>query len=238
MQIPEASFTASAGLITFSEVPLGTNNPTYTPGMYGGVAGSPTVTFGGFFDGQHLGAASPPCPTGAALTGCVLGSNNSFTNPIATGPLTLDPTSPVTFTQGDGADPTSPGSPTFNGPVAILFSTDQVGVGLDGGFFDSVGSTAITAFDDNGNVLGQVDNNQTGIEFLGLITNDGSADIRGLLFSLVGDEPAGFEIDNLRFGVQGHVVGQDLPEPATLSVFGVALAGLFAARRKRNALRR
>jgi hypothetical protein len=52
IQIPESAFLAGSGLITFSEVPLGTQNPVYTPALYGGGAGSPTVTFGGFFAGQ------------------------------------------------------------------------------------------------------------------------------------------------------------------------------------------
>ena len=237
IQIPESSFTPSAGLITFSEFPLGTVNPTYTPANYGGGPGSPTVTFQGFFSGQHMGTAAPPCPIGAALTGCVLGPGNSFTNPTANNPLSLDPASPNTFITNDASNPTSPvlsGTPLFNGPVAILFSSDQVGVGLDGGFFDALNSTAITAFDASGNVLGQVTNNQLGIEFLGLITSDGLPEIRGLLFSLVGPEPAGFAIDNVRFGVQGQVIMPGVPEPTTLSLLGAGLAALGLYRRRRR----
>jgi len=58
IQVPESSFRAGSGLITFSEVPLGTTNPVYPPALYGGGAGSPTVTFGGFFTGQMLGTAA------------------------------------------------------------------------------------------------------------------------------------------------------------------------------------
>jgi len=54
IQIPESSFVAGSGLITFSEVALGTQNPVYPLALYGGGAGSPTVTFGGFFAGQSL----------------------------------------------------------------------------------------------------------------------------------------------------------------------------------------
>src|SRR5689334_20120431 len=75
IQIDQSSFTAGAGLITFSESPLGTQNPIYTPANYGGGPTSPTVTFGGFFVGQSAGATNPSaCPAGAAITGCVLGS--------------------------------------------------------------------------------------------------------------------------------------------------------------------
>lgn len=199
IRVDESSFLAGSGLITFSEFPQGTNNPVYAPGDYGGGASNPTVSFGGFFAGQHLGTAAE-CPPGAALSGCVVGA--------ATAPLTLDPASPATSIVGDGANPTSPvlsGSPTFNGPIAILFDSDQAGVGLDGGYFDAAGGTAITAFARDGSVIGSVSNDGTGIEFLGLVTADGSNQIAGLLFSLVGDEPAGFAIDNVRFGVRGQV---------------------------------
>ena len=123
--IGEGAFVAGSGLITFSEKPFGSVNPTYLPGDYGGVAGSPTVTFGGFFSGQSLCLASPPCPAGAALSGCVLGS--------PTGPLSIAAGSPQTFITSDGAVVTSPvlsGTPLFNGPIAIEFSTLQSGVGL------------------------------------------------------------------------------------------------------------
>lgn len=201
VRVDETAFQAGAGLITFSEQALGTSNPVYTPADYGGDAADPDVTFAGFFAGQSLGDSST-CPAGAALTGCVIGT--------ATGPLSLDPASPTTQIVNDGANPTSPvlsGSPTFNGPIAILFDQDVAGVGLEGGFFDNVGGTAITAFARDGTVLGSVLNEGTAIEFLGLVTADESNSIAGLLFSLVGAESAGFAIDNLRFGLAGDVVG-------------------------------
>ncbi|WP_419729331.1 VPLPA-CTERM sorting domain-containing protein [Lichenicola sp.] len=234
VEITSGAFTAGSGLITFSEAgyPLGTTNPTFTPAQYGGGAGSPTVSFGGYFTGETPGSANPSaCPTGAALSGCVLGS--------PTGPLKLDPSSPATMIASDSAMPTSPilsGSPLYNGPIAIDFSTPQAGVGLIGGFFNAVCSTGITAFDAQGNNLGTVCNQQTGDEFLGLVTSDGSPDIAGLLFHLVGSEPAGFDIDNVQFGTTGQVIvpPTGVPEPAAIGILGTALAALGMVRRRRK----
>lgn len=208
IRVEASAFVAGSGLITFSEFPVGTANPVYPPAAYGGDPGDPVVTFRGFFAGQALGTPAT-CPPGAALTGCVVGA--------ASAPLALDPASPPTSIVSDSANPTSPvlsGSPIFNGPIAIVFDTDLAGVGLDGGFFDNVGSTAITAFRRDGTVIGSVLNDDTGIEFLGLVTVDGSDAIAGLLFSLVGAEAAGFAIDSLRFGTSGSVVPPLPPRPA------------------------
>lgn len=240
VRIDESAFQPGSGHITFSEQPQGTVNPSYTPADYGGVPSDPNVTFDGFFTGQALGDAAS-CPPGAALTGCVIGT--------ATGPLTLDPASPQTSIVSDSANPTSPvlsGSPTFNGPIAIHFDSDIAGVGLDGGFFDDVGGTAITAFARDGTVIGSVLNEGTDIEFLGLVTADGSNTIAGLLFSLVGAESAGFAIDNLRFGTGDVIIGPGPgpgpsfpaePVPALgsfallMMMLGVGVIALVASRR-------
>jgi hypothetical protein len=236
VQISQGAFTAGAGVITFSEFPSGTQNPSYTPATYGGVAGDPNVNFGGYFTGQSPGSSNPSaCPAGAAVTGCVLGS--------PTGPLTLAPIVPgtqtETFITGDSAQLAPPilsGFPTYNGSIAILFSTPQSGVGLEGGYFDNVCSTGITAFDASGNSLGTLCNDTLGDEFLGLVTSDGSADISGLLFSLVGDEPAGFDVDTITFGTGSEVTvpGGPVPEPATLSLLGMSLVSLAVWRRRKK----
>lgn len=230
VRVDSSSFVAGSGLITFSELPLGTQNPVYTPLMYGGGPGAPNVSFGGYFLGQSL-SATPwiHCPGGAS-TGCVVGT--------PTGPLSLAPGAPNTQIVFDAANPTSPvlsGSPIFNGPIAVLFSVDLAGVGLEGGFFDAVGGTRITAFARDGSILGTVLNTATGIEFLGLVTQDGSERIAGLLFSLAGNEPAGFAIDNLRFGRTGQVVAPgQIPEPSTLVLLGLGVLGLAMTRHWRG----
>jgi hypothetical protein len=213
LKIGESAFNAQAGLITFSEKASGTGNPVYTSSEYGGGIDAPTVSFGGTFTGQTVGQS--PIPAGAVASGVVNGT--------PTGSLSLLSGSPRTFITGDSANPTSPvlsGTPTFNGPISILFNTDQAGVGLTGGFFDNIGSTAITAFARDGSTLGSVVNTARGIEFLGLVTSDGSNQIAGLQFSLVGNESSGFAIDNVRFGTVGQVVipggGTNVPEPFTI----------------------
>jgi hypothetical protein len=230
-RVAAGDFNAAAGVITFSEYALGTVNPTYSPLQYGGNPGTaPTVTFGGFFLGQSLSATpGSDCP-GAAASACVVG------NP--TGPLSLDALAPATLIANDGANPTSPvlsGSPTFNGPISVLFSVDQLAVGFDGGFFNAIGSTGITAFDRAGNILGTIANTANGIEFLGIATTDGIARIAGVSLDLVGAEPAGFAIDNLRFGTPGQVTLPGVPEPATwaMMIGGIGMVG-GAMRRRRS----
>ena len=229
IRVAEADFVAGSGLITFSEKPLLTVNPTYVPGDYGGGVGSPTVTFDGFFTGQSLsGIPGIDCP-GAAASACVVGTPS--------GPLSLDPASPNTSIVSDVDAPNSPvlsGTPIFNGPIAVLFDIDLAGVGFDGGFFNAAGSTAITAFARDGSLLGSVSNTGTGIEFLGLVSDDGTEQIAGVFLDLVGAEPAGFAIDSLRFGRRGEVRVPSVPEPSTLAIFGLGLAGLGFMRWRRK----
>ena len=229
-RIDESAFKADAGLITFSELPSGTVNPTYSPVDYGGGAGAPTVTFGGFFNGQNQDA---PFPAGAARSGVVNG------NPTAS--ISLDSDSPDTFITDDRSNPTSPvlsGTPRFNGAISLLFDKNVAGVGLDGGFFDAIGGTAIKAFSRDGSVIGSVNNRSTGIEFLGLVTEDSSEAIAGLQFSLIGPEPAGFAIDNLRFGLTEQIDnpilpgGNEVPTPALLP--GLIGMGVAAMRKRKG----
>jgi hypothetical protein len=233
VRVAEAAFQPSAGLITFSEFAVNTVNPTYNPGDYGGGGGAPVVTTGGWFAGQSLSATpGVDCP-GASPSACIVGA--------PTGPLSLDALAPNTFITTDGSNPTSPvlsGTPRFNGGIALLFSVDQVGVGFVGGFFDAVGSTGITAFARDGTVLGTVINTITGIEFLGLVTDDAMPQIAGVFLDLVGSEPAGFAVDNIRFGLARDIIidpdPSPIPVPAALPLLAGALGlmGLFGRRRK------
>lgn len=231
INIPDAAFTlvASPGLITFSEFPLGTFNPAYAPATYGGGTGTPSVTFDGFFTGQSLGTAAS-CPGVSPLTACVIGSPTGPSLSLAAAApdtqivndnFIIRPTTPVL-----SGTPTSPGG--FNGPIAMLFSTDVAGVGFDAGIFDSVGSTKITAYSRTGAELGSVLNGVGFINFFGLET-DNAVGIAGVLISVVANEPGGFGIDNVRFIVPAAV---RVPEPASLALLAIGLLGIGALRRK------
>jgi hypothetical protein len=204
VRIEERQFKQGAGRITFSEVPLGTVNPVYPPSLYGGGPDSPTVRFAGFFRGRRLGTAAE-CPRGAPVTGCLAGTPSA--------PLTLDMASPRVATMDNtgvrgSQSPELGGTPRWNGPIAIWFDRDLAAVGLQGGWFDGMGGVAITVYDRQGKVLGRTANRGTGFEFMGLATADLSPRIAGLEFHLVGQEPAGFGVDNIRFGAPPQI---DLP---------------------------
>ncbi|KFI33906.1 hypothetical protein CG51_03270 [Haematobacter missouriensis] len=233
IRVTEDNFTAAAGKLTFSEFAVGTENPVYAPADYGGGAGSPTVYTGGYFTGQSISPnPGTDCP-GASPTGCVIGS--------PTGPLSLDASAPPAFITTDGAFPTSPtlsGTPRFNGPVALLFSEDQTGVGFEAGYFDAVGSTGITAFARDGSILGTVVNTTIGIEFLGLVTDDLKPAIAGVFLDLVGNEPAGYNIDNVRFGVGDEIIPPPIspvPLPAALPLSLAGLGAIALFRRRKDA---
>lgn len=209
IRIEQSDFAPNAGRISFSEKSLSSRNPLFRADDYGGEATGPIVTFGGFFEGQRIGKSNE-CPRGAALTGCVV------LKPAA--PLRLAGGSPPTFIASDRSNPRSPslsGTPRFSGPVSILFDRDLAGVGLMGGFFNAPHSTAITVFDRRGRQIGGVKNVGTGMEYLALVTDDGSNIIAGLQFSLVGAEPHGFGIDDLSFAFASQM------NPATLNKLSI-----------------
>jgi len=214
------SFTPLAPQINFDEVGLGTTNPVYNfPGLPG--LGDVTVSFEGIFVGQGTSGVSPVTITGSPTPGVA---------------LALDPSGPDTYTTMDGSNPSSPvltGTPLFNGPVSVLFSTPVAGVGLEGGYFDAVGGTTIEAFDSLGNSLGSITNTQLGLEFYGLADSTGANVISCISFYITGSEPAGFAIDDLTFG-SAQDIPDLVPEPVTMAglLLGMGALGGYIRRRR------
>lgn len=112
------------------------------------------------------------------------------------------------FIATDGANPTSPvlsGTPQYFGAIEGYFVDPSDGVTpttvesvtLDAGYFDQVGSTAVTAYDRNGNVVDRVTNFDLGIVSLTLSSKRGIASWR---IEPIGQEDAGYAIDNVSFG--------------------------------------
>lgn len=111
------------------------------------------------------------------------------------------------FITPDGANPTSPvlsGDPIFQGSITATFVTPfdparlatARNVSFDAGFFDSIGSTTVSWFDVNNNLLGSQANTQTGIQRFTIPDNIGVFSIR-----ITSDEAAGYAIDNLSFEI-------------------------------------
>ena len=209
------AFRAEAGTITFSELPVGTRSPVFYPSNYGAPETGVLVGFSGFFEDQRPGTAAE-CPPNTKVSGCVSG--------MSFAPLRLASNAPDTVIAQDGANPHSPslsGSPRFNGPVSFVFDKDVAGVGLAGGFFDGRQTTAITGYDRQGQLIGGVRNLRTGMDYMALVTSDGSNRIAGIQFSLVGAEQAGFGIDDLAFALSSQLNREKIEgiapaEPAAL----------------------
>jgi hypothetical protein len=209
VRLTEQQFRPGAGRITFREVPRGTRNPVYTPQMYGGRAGDPTVSFGGHLLGRTVGRPGQ-CPPGAVPSGCLVG--------VARGPVALDPAAPPAVTTNNGSDRhvQLSGTPVWNGPMAMVLSRDVAAVGLVGGLFDATRATALTVYDRQGRVIGRTENHALRLEFIALATADLSPRIAAMEFHIIGAEPAGFGIENIRFGApeQVDVPGVRPPPPA------------------------
>jgi len=118
----------------------------------------------------------------------------------------------IPFITSDSANPTSPvlsGDPQFEGPITVTFvnpnnpaaAATTNNNGFDAGFFDIIGSTSVTYFDVNGNVISSETNTALGIEHF--TPPNG---IHSFTIQIVGSEPAGFAIDNLAFQIQPQLV--------------------------------
>jgi hypothetical protein len=211
------SFTPLATEITFSEVPLYTVNPHYN--VAAGTLGNVDIDFAGSFVGQTIIGGSVKTLSGSP-----------------TGPLTLDGGDTVTVNDGapGATSPVLSGSPTYNGPISVKFGTPVAAVGLKAGYFNAIGATTIEAFDINGVSLGSIVNSVLGFEFYGLADSGGANVISGISFYITGNEPAGFEIDNLTFGAREAVNIPTAPDGGSTLFLLSSVLGLFGFMRNRN----
>ena len=173
VRIGESAFTAAAGRITFSEVSLGTVNPIYQPVMYGGGAGAPTVTFGGWlWDSRPV-----PSPVARAEPQSAVAS--SACRPARSRSMSRRPIPSLRLTAPIRLPPCSPAHRSSTGPCRSCSAPIWRASDSRARYFDAVGGTSIRAFDRAGAVIGSVANTGLAIEFLGLVTSDGLAHIAG-----------------------------------------------------------
>ncbi|HYX71115.1 MAG TPA: PEP-CTERM sorting domain-containing protein, partial [Terriglobales bacterium] len=81
-------------------------------------------------------------------------------------------------------------------------------------------------------VLGSIVNTALGFEFYGLADASGNNVIAGISFYVTGNEPAGFEIDNLTFGAK-EAINPQVPEPGTMLLLASGAVGLIGRLRRR-----
>ncbi len=204
--IDPASITSRTSTITFSEVAVGTTNPTIF-----------SVRFGSHFVGQVVG-----------------GIPNSLLDTTPDSPLTMAVGSPNVATSLDFLNPTMPGlggrvgTTFFTTPIAFQFGAPVVAVGFTLGHLDAAGTTVIEAYDAAANSLGTILNSQAGFEDLGIRDSSGASIISGIsIYIQEGMDWEGFTIDNVFSGIPETVI---IPEPASIPVWGLLLAGAISFR--------
>jgi len=194
-RVSSGQFSALTGEITFSEFSIGTTNPVYAPGDYGGTPGVvPTVSFRPCFAGQVIN----PFPFTSPY--------QVFNAPSAS--LALNTTAGDVQIVADGGVGHSPvlGGDTgaeFTFPRAMLFSSDVVGVRFLAGLWETANAGHVIAYARDGTVLGSWTNNGTSAtdyEEFCLVDSVSPGRIAGiLLWLLEADEPSGVGIDGIRF---------------------------------------
>lgn len=181
------------GVITGDEYTIGTLNPAWSPAQYGAVGlFQPYVASSSFLVGQSQ--------VGLTITGAP-------TLPLA---LDLD-NSPGSFIANDGARPPGQqrsisGSPFINGPISLLFTEADgttikpvVGVSVNVGFLNEVGTIRVRAYSAAGVLLGTwLTTTTNGYQNINLNRDSDVPIIAALNIDNLGDT-AGFTTSRVRF---------------------------------------
>jgi len=120
---------------------------------------------------------------------------------------------------------------SFNAGVLSALPTSAGIVWTDG-----AGTITFEAFDENGVSLGVLNGNHANGSFNGETDEDrfyGAVNAGGISAIFISNSSGGIEVDNLQYGRER--VAAAAPEPATLAILGLGLAGLGFMRRRRAA---
>lgn len=194
-RVSDAVFDARwpGGIIQFTQYAIGFSNPTFTPIQYGAVgAFQPYVSTASFFIPQTFLAP-----------GQMVG--------LPSFPLALDLDGPGVFIANDAArlpDVTTclSGTPFLNGSSSYFFTEADfatpkpvVGVSVNVGFLNAIGTIRVRAYDENAVLLGTWFNETAnGFENFNLNRDSNTPIVAALTVENLGDV-AGMTVSNVRF---------------------------------------